>query len=492
MKPRPIARPFFLILLPVFFVFHGFVQNARFVSWSDCLRLTGYYCLAALLLYLLFYLFLKNGIKAALAASFVMAFYLFFGYFHEFLWKHSIFLHHYSIILPLFVLLTVAIVRYLRKKRTPLTRLSLFLNVLLLLYIVADGIGLALHRPSNASAGISVSPLLAGRNRKCDTCARPDIYLLIFDEYSGSRTLRQAYHYDNSGLDSFLRSEHFHLQPDSRSNYFITPFSMASMLNLSYLQKIPDPLDLQADDYNNVLNLLRHSEAANFLISRGYEVVNLSPFDLPEHPSRFDQPFIATRTKLISFRTLTDCIVRDMGAWLTTHLFSSRQVQLNGVAMVQRTNDSSFREAIRESTRQTDVPRFIYTHLLMPHAPYLFAGLRRRSVEEDQEPLILQDYLNYLPYTNLHVRQLITAIKKNTGGRAIILFMSDHGLRYMPGTPVTYMFRDQNAVYFPDQNYAGLYDSISNVNQFRVVFNKLFHLDLPLLKDSAIILVDKR
>jgi hypothetical protein len=36
-----------------------------------------------------------------------------------------------------------------------------------------------------------------------------------------------------------------------------------------------------------------------------------------------------------------------------------------------------------------------------------------------------------------------------------------------------------------------LYDSISGVNQFRVVFNKLFHQHLPLLKDSSTYLKDK-
>ncbi len=56
---------------------------------------------------------------------------------------------------------------------------------------------------------------------------------------------------------------------------------------------------------------------------------------------------------------------------------------------------------------------------------------------------------------------------KNTRGKAMILFLSDHGFRYSP---------------------SGFYDSITNVNGFRVVFDKMFHLNLPLLKDSVIFL----
>jgi hypothetical protein len=53
-------------------------------------------------------------------------------------------------------------------------------------------------------------------------------------------------------------------------------------------------------------------------------------------------------------------------------------------------------------------------------------------------------------------------------------------------TDSRYDFMNLNAVYLPNHNYAGLYDSITNVNQFRAVFNNLFHVQLPLLKDSTI------
>jgi hypothetical protein len=71
--------------------------------------------------------------------------------------------------------------------------------------------------------------------------------------------------------------------------------------------------------------------------------------------------------------------------------------------------------------------------------------------------------------------------------------MSDHGFRYMPngkGLP-GYAFNNQNAVYFPDGDYHLFYDSISAVNQFRVIFDKMFRQNLPLLKDSSIFLITK-
>jgi hypothetical protein len=39
--------------------------------------------------------------------------------------------------------------------------------------------------------------------------------------------------------------------------------------------------------------------------------------------------------------------------------------------------------------------------------------------------------------------------------------------------------------------YSFFYDSISNVNQFRMLFNSMFNLKLPLLKASTLYLTDK-
>lgn len=71
--------------------------------------------------------------------------------------------------------------------------------------------------------------------------------------------------------------------------------------------------------------------------------------------------------------------------------------------------------------------------------------------------------------------------------------MGDHGFRNCRQTKDrSCFFRNMNAVYLPDKNYSGFYDSITGVNQFRALFNTLFHEDFPILKDSSIFLIDKK
>jgi hypothetical protein len=91
------------------------------------------------------------------------------------------------------------------------------------------------------------------------------------------------------------------------------------------------------------------------------------------------------------------------------------------------------------------------------------------------------------------MKKLITAIKNNTTGNAVIVILGDHGFRVPTDEKhPAWVFQNLNAVYFPQKDYNLLYDSITSVNEFRVVLNTLFHQKLPLLKDSTIYLLSPK
>jgi phosphoglycerol transferase MdoB-like AlkP superfamily enzyme len=101
-------------------------------------------------------------------------------------------------------------------------------------------------------------------------------------------------------------------------------------------------------------------------------------------------------------------------------------------------------------------------------------------------------YLEYVTYTNIQLKDMINTILDKDPS-ALIIIMGDHGFRKPPvNGSVDHLFENMNAVYFSDKNYGGLYDSISGVNQFRIIFNKVFNQTFPVLKDSSILLTDKR
>ena len=52
--------PFYVLLLPVFFVIHGCLEYYGYISFSDALLLTVTYCAGAGLLFGLFFLFWRS------------------------------------------------------------------------------------------------------------------------------------------------------------------------------------------------------------------------------------------------------------------------------------------------------------------------------------------------------------------------------------------------------------------------------------------------
>jgi|SRR5579871_2750539 len=496
MKPFLQRAPLFLFLIPLFFVLHGYSENFGYISLSSCLLLAVTYGGAASLIYFIFLRTYKDIIKASLITSYIMFFYLFFGAIMDFLKDHHIRLYKYSILLPVFFVSLIVIAVYLKRTWHVFYKATLFLNLLMIIYIAVDlaSVGYKIINPkANKLAVYSFA------NKKnypvCKECPKPDIYFLLFDSYTGTKTLKERYNYDNSRLDSFLLQQGFSIQKKSRSNYFFTAFSMTSALNMSYIDYVPNVNACTLEDYEHCINNIKENEVINILSNHGYDIVNYSVFDLAGNPSKVNQYFLPLKTKLISGNTLGERFIKDLG-WIFT--FKNFNLFAGNTIYSSLNNNNNIINAVeRESEKRTDHPRFVYAHLYLPHAPYYFdkTGNPKKEAQlfKETAELPLQAYLDYLPYAESKVEEVINTIKNNTNGEAVIIFMSDHAFNnYTLKSDSVYSFQNQNAVYFPDKDYHLFYDSITNVNQFKVIFNKMFNLNIPLLKDSVIFLRDKK
>ncbi len=487
MKKKIRNSPFFLVLLPFFFVLHGFAENTGFIGWKDLAGLLLVYSGAALLLFAAGYLFYRKSIPSALLAFYLVGIYLFFGFIQDKLKVHLPVLARYRLLLPAFAAIFVLLAWRLYKSRHSFSGISFFLNMLLLIYIGVDLVKLQWKSAQTARGAAATGYSGNYAYKACKGCSLPDIYFLLFDAYTGSLSLRERYRYDNEGLDSFFVQRGFSLQHASRGNYYFTAFSMASMLNMSYLLNITDKNAVTTDDYNRSVNLIKNNQVAACLAQQGYQVINYSVFDLAGSPAPVNESYLPVKTKLITAATLLPRLQKDLGwQWAGNTLYKTRN------------NNEQLMESVKkESLRSVSAPRFIYAHIYLPHAPFYYDEQQQPKKEPDiareSAAFSLPAYLAYLPYTNRKIKELVTTILQNTGGKAVIVFMSDHGFNNET-IPVDsfYTFQNQNAVYFPGKDYHLLYDSITGVNQFRVLFNTLFKQQYPLLKDSVVLLKDKK
>ena len=487
----------FLFLLPIFFVFHGNAENFGLITVRDSFLLLCVYLAAALVFYFFFYLLYKNFIKAGLLSFSLLFVYFFFGAIYDFLKQYNIPVYRYSILLPLLLTIIIIFAIYLKKSKGDYYRVVFFLNILLFVYLVVDIASIAwkyLHPDPNQ---LSVYHLDSSQKySSCDSCSSPDIYFLLFDEYSSSINLRQSFNYDNSDLDSFLTQRGFSQQVYSISNYNFTPFSIASILNMNYINGIRDVNACTVEDYARCNKLIRNNEVIQYLSSRYYDIVNYSIFDLAGSPSLVEQSLLPVKTKLITEQTLFRRFMRDVGWHFYTGKLEIKWLTKNRLLQDLNHNNQLLELVKQESSKRTVRPRFIYGHFEMPHPPFYFDKNNQprnaSTLMAEATGSHIASYTGYIPYTNGKIEELIDTIQKNTQHSAVIVLMGDHGYRAnIEGLPTAHYFQNLNAVYFPHKNYGLLKDSISGVNQFRVIFNTLFNQSFVFLKDSTIFLKDK-
>jgi len=490
-------QPLYLLLLPFFFVFHGFTVNYGLISLQDALILLVTYMATTGVVYVLIWLFYRNRSRAALLTTLLLFFYFFFGTLYDFLETHIKWLHRYSIVLSVLLVLVIGMAGYLRKNKKEYTKATFFLNILLLIYLLVDAAGLVkkiiFPEPEKFSVYSSGNEDIY---KPCNDCSNPDIYFLVFDEYTSSVNLSETFHYDNSLFDSLLTDRGFYLALHSYSNYHFTPFSVASILNMNYVNGIENISSISGQDYLNVERLIKNNKVINFLSARQYDVVNYSIFDLAGNPSPVEVSLLPVKTKLITEQTLLSRAMRDIGWRLNTGRFQLKSLAGNPLYNNLNINNKLLELVKSAPAKSTGKPRFIYVHFEMPHWPFYFdnqSRLRNQAVlAAEFTGVHIASYTAYIAYTNSKIMEIIDAVQSNPQRPAAIVIMGDHGYRaHLDNIPDNHFFKNLNAVYLPGKDYHLLKDTISGVNQFRLVFNTLFKQSLPLLKDSTVFLKDK-
>ena len=298
------TKPVFPLLLPVFFVLHEFTANYDNVPVTGSLGLCLLYILTSCIIAGLAWLFFRNLQKAALMALLMMAWNFFYGSIKDTLhqqFPESI-LHQYRFIIPFGILLFVIALIWLKKRKAPLNKLTSYLNILLLALITYDVISLLTKANNNLQ-----SPL-AKTLTTCDTCSKPDIFLIIADGYTSNNSLNTQFGFDNVSFENALHQRGFHIVPNSTSNYNFTLYSMASILNMDYFtnEEHEQPVRVR-QTYNQV----RKNIVTKYLAKSGYRFYNCSIFDVADQPAQDYSYFIPTGIKIITSQTFINRFIKD-------------------------------------------------------------------------------------------------------------------------------------------------------------------------------------
>lgn len=479
---RCLPLPFFLALMPLFFVLHGYNQNQASLTALDFWTLLGEYALGTALVLLLALAFFRRLNKAALLTFGLIFVELFFGAFHDALKRitANFFLAKYSVLLPLLLIGLVFFFLWLKKSNGNFRRFFTYLNLIFLLLLVMELPGLFRSKPTVKQSGLL----------PCSDCTKPDVYFILADGYADSVSLQNAMQFNNREFLAALRQRDFHIVEGSHSNYNFTPFSVASLFQMNYLTGVHGSNSDQ-HDRNLCAGNINHNPLVSFFREEGYTIKNFSIFNVADQPTQARQNYVLLGKDLIRSETFLSRLRRDLGYHLVTTL--KWQHAIEDYSYYTKRCNEKLAGLLREETNLPSAPpRFVYTHLLMPHYPYYYDKNGRErplSLLLSGDEFNQKAYVGYVQYCNRVFLDLIDTILRHSKQPPIIVFMGDHGFREYAGEKVPdprYFYTNMNAVLLPNRNYRSFYPGLPAVNQFRALLNTAFGQHLPMLKDSSV------
>jgi hypothetical protein len=482
--------PLFLLTIPGTYLVHVANYYYRLLDWKPVIGEILLYVAIPLIIYAVLARFPRLWQKAGVFIFFFLVVFYFFHVWHE--WLNI----SYSIHLPLLGIAAVLLIIYLFKRKASFGRFYYIGNLvfcLLLIGGIAEHIYLRLATDGSQHDQADPSKKLAGKYIPCDTCAKPDIYFVILDGYTNSKTLRTEFGYDNAWIENFLGNKNFYTPAHSKSNYYFTQPSLASILNLDYLHRLDTEKIFHTKEFFQSHYTIYNSELCAILKKQGYAINNFSIFDLQDHPSQVS-PFLEKLVpRSITGQTFFHKLNRDIGFhW--NRFTREKRIQ----AVVRESEDDITRigetlsGVINVARADRSAPQFTYAHFILPHETFYFDSTGKKNDVASiarKGKLPANNYITQVAYTNHFVMApMVDTIFAHAKRPFVIIFQGDHGYRDYPPEKLALEFENFSAFYFPDGQYAMLNDSMSSVNTFRIVLNHFFHQHLPLLKDSSVYL----
>lgn len=452
---------------------------------SDTLAPIGVTLFCVIFLWIALSCLFKDRKKVAIIISFFLLVFFSFGHIHVLLRYYFVSPLLGELVRPRYLLLFFAcfitLTSYLIIKTDKnLSQWTAFLNSMSIALIVIPLIQVANFSLQETSAHNKFNEMNqkeVTRNESEEQKVFPDIYYIILDGYARQDTLKEHLNFNNSEMIGYLEEKGFYVASKSRSNYSHTVVSLPSSLNMRYINHLTKIAGYDSSDPYYGWKMVEDNKVIRILKQKGYKVINFGSGWLPTqnlkaadlnihctHKKEFNSIFIQT-TMYHAFEKYLHLVSDDRKHLLCTFSKIAEYGKIPG-------------------------PKFIFAHMLIPHEPYVF-GPDGETVPVDEttdREMLRKRYLGQLTFANKKVRELLAQILPKSPPFPIIIFQSDHGAKE-DVIPLEIYARERlkifNAYFLPGQGKELLYDSISPVNTFRLIFSHYFNEKYDLLQDQS-------
>jgi hypothetical protein len=465
------------------------------VSATTVLGVLGIVVGATLAVFGLMFLLLRDRSRAAIATTIVVLLFETFGHVEDYLEAGAGSIEEVGL-LAAWILLGVMAVLVARGAQRP-ERATRPLNFIAAVLV---GMNLLPIVPALAESGPLPNARWQVDPASLDghaTGPTRDVYYLIFDRYAGERTLSELYGFDDTPFLNSLKQKGFYVVDDALANYPQTTHSIASSLNMTYLDGLAKEMGPSSGDWRPLYQSVPYPAVAQAFRSMGYRYEHVgSWWQITWEDPNADHNFIYGGApefgQVFMNTTLFPAISRWLG--ITSGDFDRQAYQRVGFQV----------DSLRTIAQEPE-PTFTFAHFLLPHPPYVF-GADGHYIPPGGGRPVEQAYLEQLQYCNTLISSIVDMLRSQPGPKPIIVVQSDEGphppqldsdtevLHYAWGsaddTELGRKLRILNAIYLPGLTHTGLYEGITPVNTFRLVLDDYFGAHLPLLPDTTYVFQD--
>jgi len=306
---------------------------------------------------------------------------------------------------------------------------------------------------------------------------KPNIYLIILDEYAGFIQLKNDFNFDNSDFRIELEKRDFFVVKESLSNYPNTSLSVPSIINMMYFDFIPDKLGKDSKNIRVVEKMINENNVMKILQANGYKIKTLDGAI-----ARTPDTYLAD-VRLCSSIFDINPDIRKNFALVYVPIVGLQELIFDEV--IRSKLECSF-SALMDFNEEPNNPNFVVAHLRFPHSPYIYDSSGNSiSINDIGDK---NAYLEQLKFVNKKTLEIIDSIQEKASTN-IIIIISDHGYRFYINwenpTEDDYIrgFNNLAAYYLPGEEK---HETIALVNIFRTIFNSYLGMDYEILDDRQI------
>ncbi|MDG1286894.1 MAG: hypothetical protein P8P30_04940 [Rickettsiales bacterium] len=322
----------------------------------------------------------------------------------------------------------------------------------------------------------------------------PHIVYIVPDRYASNESLLDYYGFHNDTFTQSLRDKGFYVWDAQNANYTKTFQSIASTLNMTYLDSMIDTIGEDTPYHTPMYEVLEDHQVQRILKDIGYYFVHMGNWwdatrvnahaDLSVSPKSFITEFIAGYLSFTPFTSL-----QDSPLFKTDNPHACELIQRQRQAVIDR---------LKEPT-----PQFIYWHLFTSHPPYLYnsdgsCSEKTRWAKKSWDDK-KQAYTEHIEHTNNLILGLHNQLINELPYPVIFVVQSDEGpypQNYLlnwdqfnfweaSDTELKQKFGILNSIYFPSGHYPQFETEATPVNNFRLILSEIYGIDLPRLEHRS-------